>query len=211
MERTSSRPIAARADREERRQALLLAAQRHLNPETGRLPADQVKGIYAELAREFGLEPSSVATYLPSTLKPTSAETLAYARSQRSAKAAQRREELVVAKAPVAAPPEPSAAAPEALPPVARVSRAGGLPADLAQALEAFAAALTAGKEQEMAQLRGQIAALEADNQRLMAEVYRLERRLQQVQAVLGNGDSPVRPAPPRRIREEGSSTGDGR
>src|SRR5688572_11743758 len=107
MDTIESSPLTARADREERKQALLLAAQRHVNPDTGRLPADQVKAIYADLAREFGLEPSSVATYLPSDIRPTPAETLAYARSRRSANAAQRREQRVVAPEPVVVPSDP--------------------------------------------------------------------------------------------------------
>src|SRR5688500_12609378 len=59
------RPTADPTGRAERDQALLLAAHRHVNPETGRLPADQAKAVYADLAEEFGLGPSSVAAYLP--------------------------------------------------------------------------------------------------------------------------------------------------
>jgi hypothetical protein len=193
MDTTQSSPVAVRSGREDKKQALLLAAQRHLNPDTGRLPADQVKGIYAGLAREFGLEPSSVATYLPSTIKPTSAETLAYARSRRSAKAAQRREEPVAAGELVGVRPVPSEVVPKEAPVAARVDGAEVLPIDLAKALEAFTASLTAAKDEEIAQVREQVAALEADNQRLMAELYRLERRLGQVQAVLANGNSRVK------------------
>src|SRR4029079_9475094 len=96
-----SSPPAAGAGREERRQALLLAVQRRVNPDTDRLPADKATPIYADLAREFGLEPGSVAAYLPSTIKPTQAEILAYARSRRSAVAAERRELRLVAAEPV--------------------------------------------------------------------------------------------------------------
>jgi hypothetical protein len=169
-------------------QALLQAAERHLNPETGRLPAEQVKEIYAELAGEFGLEPSSVATYLPSSIKPTSAETLAYARSRRSAKAAQRREESAAAP-PIVVPPSPAVVAPQPPPAAVRLEGAAIAPMDLAKAMEAFSASITAGKDQEIAQLRGQITALEAENQRLMAELYRLEKRLGQAHDVLGKGN----------------------
>lgn len=175
-------------------QSLLRAAERFLNPETGRLPAARVKEIYAELAREFGLEPSSVATYLPSSIKPTSGETLAYARSQRSAKAAQRREDAVTPPArpytytaPAPVPPPPPEAA-------VRVEGASVFSGDVAKALEAFTASVVAVKEQEMAQLREQVAALQAENQRLMAELYRLEKRLGQANDELGKGHGAGKP-----------------
>jgi hypothetical protein len=193
MDTTQSSPTGIRMGREDRKQSLLLAAQRHVNPDTGRLPADQVKGVYAELAREFGLEPSSVSTYLPSSIKPTAGETLAYARSRRSAKAAERREVLVAAPAPVVAPRAPSEVARPEPPQVLGFEGAGVAPAALAEALDAFAARLTAGKDAEIAQVREQVAALQAENQRLMAEVYRLERRLGQVQEALSNRNGPLK------------------
>jgi hypothetical protein len=204
MDTTQSSPVAVRIGREERKQALLLAAQSRVNPDTGRLPADQVKEIYADLAAQFNLEPSSVATYLPSTIKPTSAETLAYARSRRSAKAAQRREEPVAPEEPVVAPPEPSVSTQKEAPKMARVEGTGVVPASLGDALAAFAASLTAAKDQEITQLRERIAALEADNERLMAEVYRLNTKLGKVQEVLGNGNTPVKSVARPLVLKEG-------
>src|SRR4051794_40973176 len=133
MESTPPSPAAGRSSREERQQALLAAAERHVNPETGRFPADRVKEIYAELAQEFGLEPSSVATYLPSPLKPPSAEPLSYPRPRRSATAAQRREERAAGPAPAGVSPEPPAPIPAEPPLLPVPRRAGEVSSDLAQ------------------------------------------------------------------------------
>jgi hypothetical protein len=56
---------------------------RYIDPSTGRLRAADAQQIYHEIGRRYGLSASGVIQRTPADLKPTNAETLEFARSQK--------------------------------------------------------------------------------------------------------------------------------
>jgi len=56
---------------------------KHVDPDTGRLPAAVAQKVYHDIGRIFGLSASGIILRTPAQIKPTNQETLEYARSQK--------------------------------------------------------------------------------------------------------------------------------
>src|SRR5919198_1551581 len=70
-------------EKRRRDQQIVAEVRKHVDPTTGRLRADDAQRVYQEVGRRFGLAPSGVILRTPSEIKPTNAETLVFARSQK--------------------------------------------------------------------------------------------------------------------------------